>query len=137
MKNEKWKMNNLFDYNSWIRGIKKWKMNKIFVLISRITLFIVIAISLICCAHKNKTNSDSLEPLISFKNDSIEYMVYEHSTKVDIDNKKQKIYFAKNGLSNIPGKCGKKFLQIALYKHITKFNFLNLTVSTLSRNIKN
>jgi len=68
-------------------------MNKIFVLISRITLFIFIAISLICCAQKNKTNSDSLKPLISFKNDSIEYMVYEHSAKVDADNKEQCDHF--------------------------------------------
>lgn len=64
-------------------------MKNIYVLSSRITLSIFIAISLISCSIKNKTNNDSLEPLISYKNDSIEYIVYELSEKVDADNQEQ------------------------------------------------
>lgn len=54
--------------------------------IFKITLTIFISISFICCTIKSQTTNDSVEPIISFKNDSIEYSVFETSVKTDAEN---------------------------------------------------
>ncbi len=64
-------------------------MKNIVVLVFRIILSVFIVMSLICCTIKTNKNNDSLKPMISYKNDSIEYIVYEHSAKVNAENKEQ------------------------------------------------
>lgn len=68
-------------------------MKHIYDLILRITLIVFIVMGLICCSIKTDKNNDSLKPIVSYKNDSIEYIVYEQSLKVNADNKIQCDHF--------------------------------------------